>query len=145
MVGARGQGICMLDLVSVGGVSAGRNAAFRGAAERKNSRSRTGPWLCSLAFPAAVHGESSWVFQRHVFREFEGRRGKETSEKLVAWNWAWPMEVLQTRRFRRMYDCICNMGRTSRDEGHSTVENQGMYGIVVGLGHFSIDSVECVW
>ena len=52
--------------------------------------------------------------------------------------------MVQTRRFRRMYDYICNMGRTSRDEGHSTVENQGMYGIVVGLGLFCIDSVVCI-
>lgn len=67
---------------------------FEGQAERKKSRSRAGPWLCSWVFPAAaVHVESSWdfYFRRHVFREFEGRRGKEMSEKLVAWNWAWPM------------------------------------------------------
>lgn len=85
-------------------------------------------------------------FGDKFFESLEGRRGKKMSEKLVAWNWAWPMEVVQTqtRRFRRMYDCICNMGRTSRDEGHSTVENQGMYGIVVGLGHLSIDSVKCM-
>lgn len=119
----------------------GRMQLF-GGTERKDSRNRAGPWLCSLVFPAAVHVESCWVFQRHVFRKFEGRRGKEKSEKLVAWNWAWPVEVVQTRRFRRKSDCICNMGRTSRDEGHSTVGNQGMYGIVLGLGHFCIDSVK---
>lgn len=68
------------------------------------------------------------------------------SEKLVAWisGLADASGTDQTIQKNVRYNCICNMGRTSRDEGHSTVENQGMYGRVVGLGHLCIDSVECM-
>lgn len=105
MVGTRGPRdmyVCWI-LVSVGGMNAGRNAAVRGAAERKNSRSRAGPWLCSFVFPAAVHVESCWVFLETRFSRVRRERGEEDVGDVGGLELGLADEVVQTRWFRRMY------------------------------------------
>lgn len=77
MVGTRGPRdlyVCWI-LVSVGGMNPREECSSSRGSRGKNSRSRVGSWLCSWAFPAAVHVESSswdFIFVDTFFESLKG-------------------------------------------------------------------------